>query len=227
MVDKEVVREIQAAIEGGDVAKVEALIGSDKDRLNMSTRLFGTWLHVAASLGQLEIVKRLVDMGADVNAVGGLEGSTPLHLAAAAGHLDIAKYLLSHGATLDASAPENNPLFGAIYGGHTEMVKLLMDAGIDTSVRYQGRSIKNMDALAFARERGQSDIEQMLLSHGPEVGPSPIARQGETAQGSLPRNRAGEGLDTKTRSRRERPKPSALDRAHRDIIDHMAAHFAG
>jgi ankyrin repeat protein len=165
MVDKEVAREIQAAIEGGDAERVAALIGSDKDRLNMSTRLFGTWLHVAASLGQLEIVKRLVNLGADVNALGGLEGSAPLHLAAAAGHLDIARYLLSRGATLDVSAPEKNPLFGAIHGGYKEMVKLLLDAGIDTKVRYQGRSIKNMDALAFARERGQSGIEQMLLSH--------------------------------------------------------------
>jgi hypothetical protein len=43
MVDKEVAREIQAAIEGGDAERVAALIGSDKDRLNMSTRLFGTW----------------------------------------------------------------------------------------------------------------------------------------------------------------------------------------
>ena len=72
------------------------------------------------------------------------------------------KYLLSCGAEMDVSEPERNPLFGAIYGGHADIAKLLIESGIDTRVKYTGESMKNMDALAFAHERGQKDIAALL-----------------------------------------------------------------
>ncbi len=72
------------------------------------------------------------------------------------------RYLLSEGATIDVSQPERNPLFGAIYGGHTAVAKLLIDKGIDTHVKYTGGSMKEMDALAFAKEWGRNDIVDLL-----------------------------------------------------------------
>jgi hypothetical protein len=164
MIDKQIHKEIRSAIKEGDVEKLTALLGSDKDRLNMMTP-FGTWLHVAASCGKLDVVKRLLERGADVNAYGGTAGGGPLNVAASEGHLDVVRHLLSHGAHLDISEPERNPLFSAIYGGHPEIAKVLIDAGIDTTVRYTGESMKGMDALAFAHERGQSDIEKLLSAH--------------------------------------------------------------
>jgi ankyrin repeat protein len=155
------IREMRAAIKKGDVHQVEALLGSDKARLNMMT-VFGTWLHVAAAHGQLEVVKRLVAMGADVHAYGGIEGGGALNLAAAKGHIDVVQYLLSCGAKLDVSEPERNPLFGAVYGGHLDIVKLLVARGIDFRLKYSGSSMKNMDALAFAQEWGQSEIAEFL-----------------------------------------------------------------
>ena len=67
---------------------------------------------------------------------------------------------------LDVSEPERNPLFGAILKGHTGIAKLLVDRGIDINVQYTGESMKDMDALAFAREWGRSDIAEYLLAHG-------------------------------------------------------------
>lgn len=64
-------KELRAAIQNGDVEGTLALIGGDKSRLERQT-IFGTPLHVAASAGQLEIVKRLVELGADLNARGGI-----------------------------------------------------------------------------------------------------------------------------------------------------------
>jgi ankyrin repeat protein len=156
-------REIHSAIQRGDVEAVVAIVGSDKERLTMMTP-FGTWLHVAASFGQLDIVKRLIEMGADLNAYGGIAGGGPLHLAASDGHLNVVEYLLSRGAALDVSEPERNPLFGAIYGGHTAVAKLLIESGIDTKIRYSGESMKDMDALAFAREWGRTDIVELLAN---------------------------------------------------------------
>lgn len=171
MDDKQIGIAIRAAIKQGDVEEVVSLIGSDKSRLQMMTP-FGTWLHVAASHGKLEIVKRLVAMGAYVNTCGGIEGGGPLNEAASEGHLDVVQYLLSCGAELDVSEPERNPLFGAIYGGHADIAKLLLESGIDTRVKYTGDRMKGMDALAFARERGQTGIAKLLARWEKEKGTS-------------------------------------------------------
>jgi len=40
----------------------------------------------------------------------------------------VVEYLLSQEAILDISEPTRNPLFGAIYGGHSAIAKLLMNA---------------------------------------------------------------------------------------------------
>ncbi len=89
-------------------------------------------------------------------------GLTPFSCAASNGHVEIVRSLLDVGAELDVSKPERNPLFGAIYGGHLEIVKLLVERGIDYRVSYTGQSMKNMDALAFALERGQREIARYL-----------------------------------------------------------------
>ena len=55
-------------------------------------------LHVAASMGRIEDVKFLLDLGAPVNEVGDL-GYTPLHYAAESGFRDVFVYLVSQGAS--------------------------------------------------------------------------------------------------------------------------------
>jgi ankyrin repeat protein len=61
-------------------------------------------LALAAQLGQLEIVKLLLDAGEDPNRFNpeGYHGhATPLHQAIAAGHFEVAKLLIERGARLD------------------------------------------------------------------------------------------------------------------------------
>ncbi|HBF37743.1 MAG TPA: hypothetical protein DDW50_10515 [Firmicutes bacterium] len=157
----QIVKEIRTAIKQDDVEKAVRLIGSDSELLNMMTP-FGSWLHVAASHGKLEIVKRLVKLGADINKQGGVFNGGALNEAATEGHFEIVKFLLSCGADIDISDPERNPLFGAILSGNADIVRLLIGCGIDTHVKYTGKSMKNMDALAFAIERGQKEIADLL-----------------------------------------------------------------
>ncbi len=76
--------------------------------------------------------------------------------------MDVVRVLLELGAKFDVSEPERNPLFGAIYGGHAQVAKLLIDSGIDTTVKYSGKNMTNMDALAFARQFGRAEIVQLL-----------------------------------------------------------------
>ncbi|RPK15236.1 suppressor of fused domain protein [Priestia endophytica] len=161
MDNKQVIKEIHSAIKKGDTEKVVELINSDTELLNMMTP-FGTWLHVAASRGQLDIAKKLVELGSDINMVGGVYNGGALNVSASAGHIDIVEYLLSCGAHMDVSEPEKNPLFGAISNGHVDTARLLIESGIDTEVKYNGEFMKDMDALAFAKEQGQKETVKLL-----------------------------------------------------------------
>jgi len=105
---------------------------------------------------------------ADLNARGGIRDSSALDLAASDGHVEIVRYLLSCGPELDVSEPTRNPLFSAIRGGHSEVAKLLIEAGIDTNVKYTGGSMKGTGALELARQWGRNDIV-VLLGGTPEL----------------------------------------------------------
>ncbi|MGG0731632.1 ankyrin repeat domain-containing protein [Bacillus paramycoides] len=152
---------IRNAIKIGDINEVKQLIGNDKEILNTMTT-FGTWLHVAAKKGHLEVVEYLINTGIDIEARGGTFDASALNLAAGEGHLEIVKYLIEAGAELDMSLAKRNPLFGAIYGGHKEVAEFLVKKGIDISIRYTGENIKNMDAYEYAREFGQTEIAEYL-----------------------------------------------------------------
>lgn len=163
MDNKQIAIEIRSAIKNGNVQKVVELIDSNTELLNMETP-FGTWLHVAASRGKLDIVKKLVELGSDINELGGVYGGGALNEAASSGHIEIVRYLLLSGANLDVSKPERNPLFGAISNGHVDIAKLLIKSGIETDVKYSGEFKEDMDALTFAREQGQIEIVKLLDS---------------------------------------------------------------
>jgi uncharacterized protein len=161
MNELEITKALREAVKAGDIEQVRTLIGGSKERLGQMTP-FGTWLHLAAKDGNLALVQCLISMGADVNAMGGTFGGTPINLAAGYGRIDIVRALIASSAALDVSEPVRNPLFSAIQGGHLEIVRLLIDCGIDYRASYSGESMKDMDALAFALERGQTEIANYL-----------------------------------------------------------------
>jgi uncharacterized protein len=163
MNESEITKILREAVKASDIEKVRSLISQSKDRLHQMTP-FGTWLHIAAKGGYLDLIHCLISMGADVNAKGGTFGGSPVNLAAGFGQELAVRALLSAGATLDTSESVRNPLFSAIQGGHLETVKLLIENGIDYKVRYSGESMKDMGALEFAQERGEMQIVDYLRS---------------------------------------------------------------
>jgi ankyrin repeat protein len=154
-------KRIRDAIKSGDDSGAIALLTDSPDQL-VAVTVFGTWMHVAATHDRLRVIEHLVGARADMNARGGILGGTPLNEAVSAGHLAVVEYLLSVGAEMETRAPEVNPLFSAIHCGRADIVLLLLNHGIDPSIRYTGESMRRMDALAFARERGQSEIARLL-----------------------------------------------------------------
>jgi ankyrin repeat protein len=125
-----------------------------------------TVLHYAAYSGKLDVVKYLVEQGADVDAKT-VVGWTVLHDAAYSGTLDIVKYLVEQGANVDA---KNNvgwtPLHAAASSGKLDVVKYLVDEqGADVDA-------KNNDGwtvLHAAAYYGTLDIVQYLVEQGADV----------------------------------------------------------
>lgn len=152
------------AIEDVDNETALKYLLSEPNALHMDT-LFGSWLHVAASAGNLFLVKQLIDNGINIDIKGGVYDSTALTEAAAEGHDQIVKYLLEEGSVLDLETSITNPLISAIIGNHIEVVKLLVAHGIDFNKEYDTQSKKNKTALMFAQERKLTEIENLLSSN--------------------------------------------------------------
>ena len=159
---KEFTTKMYSAISKGDSSIVLSLIEDNPNLLHIENP-FGSWLHVAAEAGKIEIIELLISLGVDINSRGGISGGNSLNIASIEGKLDIVKYLISKGSELDISEPERNPLFGAIQYGYIDVVRVLIDAGIDTKITYTGQYMKDMDALLFANEWGKEEISKLLI----------------------------------------------------------------
>lgn len=93
----------------------------------------------------LEKVKIKLTDGALVNSHCGDQANTPLHLAASVGTSQILSYLLQNGANSNAADVfGRTALYYASCYGHTECVRLLIDAGCDVNKKASLQSIGRM-----------------------------------------------------------------------------------
>lgn len=161
--DKSLIMPIVNAIKSDDCEAIKSLFTQDPEQKEFYGP-FGstTWLCYAAAHGSLDAIKTLTDLGLDVNKGDKHDNQTPICYAADNNRSDVVAYLLSQGAVLDTSLSIRNPLFAAIVGRSPETVKLLLEVGVDSKVRYNSKTMKNMDALAFARMQGEMECARMI-----------------------------------------------------------------
>ncbi|KAJ7736575.1 ankyrin repeat protein, partial [Mycena maculata] len=124
-------------------------------------------LHIAVQGGNIEIVARLLEAGADPTARFAEPECQPLHLAVEQGDMEIATLLLDHGAHVNdfygwyVYGDSQSPLHIACQEGPRDMVKLLLDRGADLEARGHYGT-----ALGFAVHFRQLDVVRMLLDKG-------------------------------------------------------------
>jgi hypothetical protein len=143
----------------GHEQEVEYLLEDDPSIVNMADST-STYPIMWASLnGHREVVRMLLEKGADVNAQGG-DHSNALGAACSEGHDKIVQMLLERGA--DVNAKGGDALRAACSGGHGKIVQMLLKQGADIDAR--GGRYGN--ALQAARSGGHADIVRTLLKRG-------------------------------------------------------------
>ncbi|MFC1636429.1 ankyrin repeat domain-containing protein, partial [Planctomycetota bacterium] len=120
-------------------------------------------LQEAAAIGDLDLVRSLIEEGAMIDGTEETYFVTALHRAATNGHKDAVELLLEKGADTEAKDSfSRTALYYASENGHIEIVKLLTAHGADVNTK----DLNGQTPLDIAFSRGYKDIAALLLSNG-------------------------------------------------------------
>jgi ankyrin repeat protein len=115
-------------------------------------------LYEAAKEGQIDIVKNLVEAGADINLIPEGYWTTPIYEAVQNGHLEVVRYLIAKGANIQGFpyGNQNTSLLTiAAEHGQAEVCRILLENGVSYTSW----------ALIEAGERGHLKIVRQLAAH--------------------------------------------------------------
>jgi hypothetical protein len=142
----------QAAMRG-DAAAVKTLLDAGAP-IDAANTYGATALTFACDRGKLEVVRLLLDRGADAGRKDEFYGSSAIGWAAYNGHADVVKELLSRGV-----AGVDDVVGMAIERGHPAVVQVVIDSGKADKAALGG-------FLAAAQQAGNAEIVTMLEKAG-------------------------------------------------------------
>jgi uncharacterized protein len=165
---------------GGNGALVRLLLNKGADARAIGGNRQSVLLKAAAT-GDVEIMRLLLDHGADVNLASTSQGMTPLGSAISSYHIDAVKLLLERGARIDIPGMDDHgrvrngrlalgnlaPLMLAAPYGSPALIHLLLKAGSEVNATDE----RGMTALmlAVASETQDAVVVKRLLSAGADV----------------------------------------------------------
>ena len=121
-------------------------------------------VHLAASAGNIHILRTLLEAGLEVDSVLIADGWTALFHAAKAGHEEVLSILINnYRADVNRRAHKGTvAIHTAAYHNHGRCIEVFLDAGLDVNVRDRaGRT-----SLHWAAQEGSIDAVRVLLERG-------------------------------------------------------------
>jgi len=151
------------AATAGDVRRVSDLVDADRSLANAVARDGYSPLGLASFFKRRDVVKALLERGAQPSEASRDQGFTPLHSAVAtdagASDRDIVRLLLDAGGDPNAKSREGGtPLHSAAYTGDLEIAELLLAYGSDPGAT-DGKGSTPLD---IARDRSNVEVAALL-----------------------------------------------------------------
>ena len=137
-------------------------IGTDNENVS---------LHTAAEEGNIDIVRLLIERGAEVDSRDDA-GHTPLHEASRSGHVEVARALIDYGADINArDRYQWTPIHTSANEGHDELLELFLERGVDIHARGdEGETKHHMNYCC------KEDIERWPIYSGGMAGQRKVRR---------------------------------------------------
>ena len=160
---------LHAAAEGGNTSHtliVRSILSFDIDINSKDDESSTTPLMIAVMENHVEVVKYLLQKGADISLTVGSEKRNALHTASEHGSIAAIELLLSHGLSVNSrDGKGNTPLMCAAAFGQIESVNCLLKHGADPSLKGKG----GWSLLHYAAQSGNVIIIETMLSKGLDI----------------------------------------------------------
>ena len=147
--------ELRRAASAGDLAKVKELLDKGVD-VNAANQYGGTALAFACDKGRTEVVKLLLERGANPNTKDTFYNFTPIGWAAQKGHGEIIRLLLDKGAEVN-----DQTLMMGLFGGHPEALKALVE-----KAKFTPEQLSNALAMTQQLEEDKEEMAKILEAAG-------------------------------------------------------------
>jgi ankyrin repeat protein len=153
---------LMKAVQHNDPATVKRLIAEGVNVSELDANGDAP-LVMAAYKGYTEVVRLLLEAGADVAAVDPGMKATALHAAAYAGRTEAAKLLIEYGIDIDRQGPNNGytALHDAIWQNNVETAKVLITAGANLTLK----SHSGETPIQFAKSNKRKEITAAIERH--------------------------------------------------------------
>ncbi len=163
--------DIHEAVQADSLEQVKRLLADDSTLIDAPDQYGRTPLHWACRGVNFDIVKYLVETGANVNAAD-INGMVPLHNVASRGHEDAVRLLIEKGAHLDEQSAYDSgtALHYAALGGFKEVVSLLLENGARTDLQDDVERTPLQTAIVA----GYTGVAELLVNQMAESNPESL-----------------------------------------------------
>ncbi|MBI3432587.1 MAG: ankyrin repeat domain-containing protein [Hydrogenophilales bacterium] len=147
----------------GDFRNVSLFLINHGADLNIDVQ-GDTPIRMAALVGDVALVKAMIEKGADIKAIVRDANESPLHAAIAEGHREIAELLINNGADVNAeNLSRRTPLhFLAAYLNDRKLAELMIEKGANVNAEDKdGRT-----PLSYATRAGNGEVADVLRQRG-------------------------------------------------------------